>query len=751
MATITIKTGYLEDLADYADNVKGAAQKASNYWDKLNTLVVQKIDSYSGVYTGNISSARSNVTQYMSGLFSLESAFVSFAQNVRTLKEKAENLESSVIRIINNDLRAFCDKHGLEFNESDEEPGFWASLWASVCNFCYSVKQRIENFIEKFKEWYHYDGGKEIIEGVLAVVLVITAIVIAILAFPATLAALTGATIAGLIWGCIVVFATVITITASILNAVVKIGYAIEAVSEASQDHYFDAAWAAKKRDEGKFSEWMRDQGWYDAANVFDAVETIAMVVTFINSFGQSITKAKDFIHNFSLKGFMGDFVKNTKDFFKDHGFARLFFGGKYDGNFFGGSPLDVAKRMKTVLTVVDSSYRCLTYHDATGNKSAEKVFWERLETTKPIIDLTVSNYLDSATTRRHDMVTDPKSKTDTGIQTYTDSNGKKVTVVTTEQNIIDASTGKVTGKERVTVVNNADGSTTTTKHTEYNYTNRDGTGEHKIISEIEHKDGDGSKSTYTNTTTTNKNNAGDLLHKKDYTSTSHSETIKNVSADGSESSETKTYSKETKTDGGRFRAGKETSNTYSRENITIDKSKQGSSITKTNSSSQTGTYREGWNSGNAHSSQSSNSISVEMDGDKGTTKVQAQSSTEKSSENYSKTGKTNSSTKDFNVSKTTTPQKKTDTSPNSTKTTPSKKPTVISEKVSTQSRPNLPSQISSWDKTAGKLNSIFHTDIPTSDKAPEWAQKPLEYVKESGSAFDTAKNIWESVNGEVK
>lgn len=429
MSSITINTGYLEDLAEYAENAgKGVAKRANTYWDKLKQQVVDKIDRYSGDHNYNITSARSNVTQYNSQLLTMASAFSTFATKARELKEKAENHEAKVIGTINTDLRAFCDRHGLEYKEMEEKPGFWAGLWNSICQTFHDWKDRWDSFKEHFKDWFHYDGGKEIIEGVFAVVLAIVAIVVAIAAFPATLALLTGATLLGTICAIAVIAASAISIGLSILNACVKLGHAVEAANAACNDRYFDAAWETKKRNEASFSEFLRDCGQYDLANLIDTVDMVCSVITFIYDASKFLTKAHNWIKGFSFKGFVGDFWKNTKDFFKG-GPSKWLFGADYDGKFFGGKFADVIGRVKTVLTVANTTYNMVSYHDATHHKTTTEKVIDQFNNAKPILDIITSNYKSEAFKQRHDMVTDPKSERIVVQKTGVDANGNPVTM----------------------------------------------------------------------------------------------------------------------------------------------------------------------------------------------------------------------------------------------------------------------------------------------------------------------------------
>lgn len=800
MSAITIDTGYLQDLAEYAENAgKGVAKRANEYWNKLNNEVVNKINQYSGDHTYNITSAKTNTNQYKSQLSAMASSFITFATKTRELKEKAENHEAKVIGTINTDLRAFCNKHGLEYKEMQEKPGFWAGLWNSICNKFHDWKNRWDEFKERFKDWFHYDGGKEIIEGVFAVVLAIVAIVAAIAAFPATLALLTGATILGTICALAVIVASAVSIGLAVLNAAVKLGHAVEAVNAACEDRYFDAAWETKKRNEASFSEFLRDCGMYDLANLVDVIDMACTVITFIYDASKFLTKASNWIKGFSFKGFVGDFWKNTKEFFKG-GPGKWLFGSEYDGKFFGGDVADVIGRIKTVLTVANSTYNMVSYHDATHHKSEWTKFVDQINNAKPIIDIVTSNYKDAALTQRHDIVTDPKSEQMLIQKTGVDANGNQVTITESKQDVVDATTGDVVGERKTRVETNADGSTKTTTTTSYKYTNSvTNKTESKTIREVKTTNTDGSTDVTKNTDTTT-TKLGNRQHKTEQKTVTHETSETHEGADGYKRTSTTKDSTTTSSVNAGYGKGSDTKSTSHSEKTTVTNSdgtsyenssdkttnvshqthtattggKTSTETSMTNSSSEKTVYSTGDGGNKYATSSKSDSHSATMKTD-ANGKVNYDSSTQTTKQNIGVEGKGTQTTTTETSSKNGTKEPvRTDSGPKTstvrenapTATTPkdpyrpterewqgnlNHKSEVISEKTDTISQPSLRKTIDSYNKTADKVNSTIAqvTDNPdakvlyTTEDIPG---VPGEIINDAVESTSTTKKVLNAI-----
>lgn len=734
MAMITVDIGALEDLAKAADTGSGAAKQLTNYWDKLHDKVEYEINRYSGERTGNINTAYSYVHQYRDELNNTQGQFVRFAQKTRMLKDKAASLEQTVIRTINSDLRAFCNKYGLEFKESDEKPGFWAGLWNSLCGLYYDLKERVDNFFEKISEWYNYDGGKEILDAVFTVLLVIATIVVMILAFPV----LATGTLLAVIASAIVIVASAILLVFEVMDSIVKIGHAINAVSAASEDRYFDAAWESKMREESGFTDWMRDQGWYDAANILDTVKVVCEVIKFVDSFAKGFTKFKTFIKDFKFEGFFKDFGKNMKDFFGENGFGHLLFGGDYDGNFFGGEWLDVAKRVKTVLTVANVAYKEITYHDATGHKNTLERLWDRTTTAKPVIDIMAGNIWESGSTQRHDMATDPSTRIESSKQYYYDRNGDKIEIQVSEEKVVDQTTGKVTGKQQVTTYTNTrNGTQTITTQTEYGFTKADGSGQKQVISKTETRSPNGTSISDTKTTTTKIDKSNTIYDKHENTTTTVKETHSTESARGSTE---RTTERETTTKIDNMKKSEETTNKYTVSHSESYKNADGSKTTSTKQNTQSATYSETKGKEGETTHSSSNSRTYEKE----TTKQGSHVTTTKTQkETYTHTNDSKSETSSNKPKPDSHTGTKVTTWESNNKTG---KGTTVAEKTSTTSSSSLPGDtIETYDKVAKGLNKQFNMGLPTSE-SDNLIGKGIKGVEDRGSVTGTLENIYNFV-----
>ncbi|MBR6524537.1 MAG: hypothetical protein IKT57_01040 [Clostridia bacterium] len=302
---ITIKINKLEDAIDKCDS---AVKKLEEYSDDIYTKVQRKMNSYSGSWTTNLSTASTQISQKKSDLSKHADAISTYKSNITSVKNNAVSVDNAISNKINSLMGGFKRKYGIQ-----EETGFFAALWALVPegwkDFFRNIKAGWENMIADVKEWYRYDGGKEAVLLIAATFAFVAAAIGVALAFLAT-------------GPFIVVLAGVLSAIIGFATATVALGYASEAYSQAKNGNKIKASRSTYHSGKETFASMMRRMGNYEFANLIDVVDMVSSLI----SIGYTIYQFKKIItqkgvisrlKNAVKKGFK-DFGKNLKKGFTD-------------------------------------------------------------------------------------------------------------------------------------------------------------------------------------------------------------------------------------------------------------------------------------------------------------------------------------------------------------------------------------------------------------------------------------------------
>lgn len=264
---------------------KALSKKLDKYADHLNDQVYRKLTSYSGTVTDNISQAKSNLSSKISNLRSASQKYENYARDLGDLKDECKNVDKSVKSKVSNLTASFKKNNGIR--NSHIENGF-AYIGTSLGNSTAGgrwVRDKKDEFDtdmeyirDSIKEWYNYEGGKELIKGVLVGVLEVVGAVLAVIIAITTGGALI-AVIAGVIAGCIALF-----------NGIINIGNEIAAY-ETTQ--FGDPATARRYSREDSIQDVWRTEAeyasseWQSRANAIDFVNTVCTAITVISSLGK--------------------------------------------------------------------------------------------------------------------------------------------------------------------------------------------------------------------------------------------------------------------------------------------------------------------------------------------------------------------------------------------------------------------------------------------------------------------------------
>lgn len=272
-------------LTDAKGEAKALSRKLDQYADHLDSQVYKKLTSYSGPVTSNVSNAKTKLNGKISNLRSASTKYSNYANDIQDLKDECKRVDKAVKTKVSRLTAAFKKSHGIR--NSHIENGFYY-LGASIGNSSAGSRwvtdkidegsTGIEYIKDSLKEWYNYEGGKELIKGVL-----VGALEVAIAALAVVGAILSGGALIAIIAG---VVAGVIALA----NGVINIANEVKAYKTTQND---DPATARRYSREDTFQDTVRTEaeyngsGWQVAAKVVDVVNTVCTVITVVNSLGK--------------------------------------------------------------------------------------------------------------------------------------------------------------------------------------------------------------------------------------------------------------------------------------------------------------------------------------------------------------------------------------------------------------------------------------------------------------------------------
>ena len=196
---MSIATISYSSISKAQGEAKDVAKKLDAYASALNSSVYKKLNRYDGSWTGNISSARSSVGNKITELENEAEQYRTYAGELKDLKEECQRVDRAVRSKVSSLTATFKKSHGIKNSVIDNflariivkrdnstAIGRWISDKKDAFRSELSVlKQRI-------KKWYGYDGGKEVIKGVVVAALEIAIAVISIVSGVGWVAVLAG-------------------------------------------------------------------------------------------------------------------------------------------------------------------------------------------------------------------------------------------------------------------------------------------------------------------------------------------------------------------------------------------------------------------------------------------------------------------------------------------------------------------------------------------------------------------------------
>ena len=181
-------------LKDASNEAKSVAKKLDKYADSLYDNVYKKLNKYDGIWTSNLSTAKSKTNDKISELRSEQSRYETYATDLIDLRDECKEVDKAVKSRVSSLTASFNDAHGIRnskvenaisyfFTSLGNETAFGRWLGGKKDDF----DSGMNYFKDSIKEWYNYEGGKELIKGMLVVVLevaiAIAGAVVAVLTF----------------------------------------------------------------------------------------------------------------------------------------------------------------------------------------------------------------------------------------------------------------------------------------------------------------------------------------------------------------------------------------------------------------------------------------------------------------------------------------------------------------------------------------------------------------------------------------
>jgi len=366
-------------LTNLANEAKKAANEANTYANDLDKKIRNRVGNYSGKHTGNINTAYDRVRvkanrmrQKADKLNHYSSRVTSFLNTVKSAENKLTNRISSL-------MGSFKKRWNIK------EPAWYEKLIEGICDFLglgdvydmvrgflKDLKAYIKHIFNEISDWYHFKGGAEIIDAIVAIYVAVILVVIEIV-----LVVVTGGTWLAITLGALAAFVAV-------MNAIGKVS---QYMNTFGSDHVLHMSANNKIAKDTDFASWLRRQGQYEEAGrfqIFEFAVTVANLAYNITSFGKNLKNV--------IKTKSGHVIQNVFKSIKEGG-IKLF--KIKEGK-------TTAETIKNTLKVIKNYYKIGSgVYDMlrTNNygKSDGKAFWDTIKAGKDTWDTLINGTLGNA------------------------------------------------------------------------------------------------------------------------------------------------------------------------------------------------------------------------------------------------------------------------------------------------------------------------------------------------------------------
>ncbi len=284
-------------LKDASNESKSVSKKLNAYADSIERSVYNKLNKYSGDVTDNISTAKRNAGMKISALRSQASRYSTYSDNLIGLRDECKSVDKAVKSKVSSLTASFKNAYGIRDSKIENAINyFFTSIgnstavgrWISGAKDTFN---KYSNYIkDRIREWYNYEGGKDLIKGVLVGFLEIAIGILSIVA-----AVISGAAL-------IVIIAGVIAGVIAVANGIVNMYNEGRAYNATQHD---DPATGKRLSAENTMQDFLRDGDITDEngsglfgvndhvklsrgiANTIDVVNFCCTVITVVSSAGK--------------------------------------------------------------------------------------------------------------------------------------------------------------------------------------------------------------------------------------------------------------------------------------------------------------------------------------------------------------------------------------------------------------------------------------------------------------------------------
>lgn len=186
MSSVSVSYGSLKDASGEA---KAVARKLNDYANSIEKTVYNKLNKYSGSWTNSIYTARNNANTKMSTLRTQADRFTTYANNLIDLRDECKRVDKAVRSKVSSLTAAFKEAHGIRNSKIENAISYFFTSIGNSTGFGRWLGDKADlfksgtNYLkDSIKEWYNYDGGKELIKGALVALLEIAIAVCTLIA-----------------------------------------------------------------------------------------------------------------------------------------------------------------------------------------------------------------------------------------------------------------------------------------------------------------------------------------------------------------------------------------------------------------------------------------------------------------------------------------------------------------------------------------------------------------------------------------
>lgn len=186
MSTVSISYSSLKDASGES---KSVARKLNKYADSIESTVYKKLNKYSGDWTNSIYSAQNNANSKMVSLRRQAERYNTYAGNLSDLCDECKRVDKAVKSKVSSLTASFKETHGIRNSKIENAISYFFTSIGNANGVGRWLNDKTDMFRagtnylkESIKEWYNYEGGKDLINGILVGLLEVAIGVISIVA-----------------------------------------------------------------------------------------------------------------------------------------------------------------------------------------------------------------------------------------------------------------------------------------------------------------------------------------------------------------------------------------------------------------------------------------------------------------------------------------------------------------------------------------------------------------------------------------